>query len=611
MSRFSVIRWLYQVAWREQRRVVAAYAVLLAGDVLATGGFGLALRAVIQASLHDAPRGAVAASAVAAVCWGVTAIGSSARTNMLMLLAEAVGVRLDERILRMVGRLEDLRQLDDPGYADRVALLRGGGDLLAQYALRALDTIAIALRLAVVLTLLAVVAPAMVALAGALVPVLWFQRRGQRRVGRSVLASGSDVRLAEHLHTLLTEPGSGMEIRVAGAGAALRGKADDTWARLIRRQERARYAAASLVAAGWVVFMAAYCGALLVTVDSVAADRTAPGDVLLVITITVSLRAQAESAMATLRRNADGTHYLDAFLWLEGVSAAAEPVGPTGAVPDRLADGITLRGVRFDYPGTGTPVLRDIDLDLAAGTTVAVVGEHGAGKTTLIRLLSGLYTPTSGSITVDGTALPSLARRDWWSRTTANFQDYARFAFVAREAVGVGDLAALDDRERIERAVVQGDARSVVDGLPSGLETRLGGQFDGAELSGGQWQRVALSRAFMRTRPLLFVLDEPTASLDARSEYDLYRRQMETAARMGAEWGTVTVVISHRFSTVRMADRIVVLADGRVTEQGSHDDLMALNGTYAELYRLQADGYRPAGAPAPAPVPSGTSPEEA
>ncbi|MER5521320.1 ATP-binding cassette domain-containing protein [Streptomyces sp. NPDC002763] len=607
MTRFSAFRFVYAVGWRERRGVLMAYLALLAADVVAIGGFGLALRALIGAAMSHDSTACVLAALVASLGWAMTAVGGSIRTNLIMLLAEHGGTCLDERTLRAAGRVQGLADLESAEYADRVALLRGGADLAATYAWRLLDLGTTLLRLAVVLSLLVVVAPAMTLLLAALVPVLWLQRRGQAGVARAVAASGSDTRLAEHLHALLTEPGPGMEIRVAGAELWLRELARDAWFRLIHRQEKARYAAAGLVAAGWAAFTAVSLGALLVTVDAIASGRARPADALVAVMLTLSLCVQAENAMTTIQRHAHGMHYLDALIALEAQPGRA-PHGAAALVPGELRDAIVLDDVAFCYPGAKLPILRGIDLRLAAGTTVAVVGEHGAGKTTLVKLLCGLYEPTGGTVTVDGQSLGAISAHDWWSRVTVAFQDYARYAFVVREAVGCGDPAALDDLGRVRLAVAHGAATGVVEALPQGLDTQLGESFGGVELSGGQWQRIALSRAFMRRDPLLFVLDEPTASLDARSEHELYERHMAQAKQLAREWGTVTVVISHRFSTVRAADHIVVLAEGHIAEQGSHTDLMDRDGMYAELYRLQAAGYLPDATPAR--IPSGARREE-
>jgi ATP-binding cassette, subfamily B, bacterial len=223
---------------------------------------------------------------------------------------------------------------------------------------------------------------------------------------------------------------------------------------------------------------------------------------------------------------------------------------------------------------------------------VAVVGENGAGKTTLVKLLARLYEPTAGRILVDGVDLRRLDPDAWRARIAAGFQDFARFELLAREAVGVGHLARIGDATAVRGALGRAGAAQVVTSLPGGLETQLGRAWHGGvDLSGGEWQRLALGRAFMREGPLLLVLDEPTAAIDAPTEHALFER-FAAAARSGASRGTVTLLISHRFSTVRMADLILVLDGGRVVERGSHDELMQRRGLYAELFDLQAAAYR-------------------
>jgi ATP-binding cassette subfamily B protein len=238
-------------------------------------------------------------------------------------------------------------------------------------------------------------------------------------------------------------------------------------------------------------------------------------------------------------------------------------------------------------------VLDHVDLVLEPGTTVAIVGENGAGKTTLVKLLARLYEPTAGRILVDGIDLRSFDVGAWRARVSAGFQDFGRFQFLARESVGIGDLPAADSDARVLAALGRAAAADVPAGLPAGLATQLGREFEGGvDLSLGQWQKVALGRAMMRRQPLLLVLDEPTASLDAPTEHALFERFTEAARGAAEQSGAVTVLVSHRFSTVRTADLIVVFADGRISERGSHDELMRRGGTYAELYELQAGAYR-------------------
>jgi ATP-binding cassette subfamily B protein len=244
--------------------------------------------------------------------------------------------------------------------------------------------------------------------------------------------------------------------------------------------------------------------------------------------------------------------------------------------------------------------LEEVSFELPAGSVVAIVGENGAGKTTLVKLLAKLYEPTAGRILVDDVDLSRLPTENWRARLAGAFQDFFRFEFLARHAVGVGDVVRMDCESAVGMAVSRAGAEDVIERLGQGLQTQLGKMWPGGvELSFGQWQKLALARGFMRDRPLLLVLDEPTAALDAETEHALFERYAAAARRASDEethggWsdGRVTILVSHRFSTVRMADLIVVLRGSRVVEVGTHDELMAREGTYSELYSIQAASYR-------------------
>jgi ATP-binding cassette subfamily B protein len=246
---------------------------------------------------------------------------------------------------------------------------------------------------------------------------------------------------------------------------------------------------------------------------------------------------------------------------------------------------ITFDKVSFRYPGAERPVLSDVSLTIQAGETVALVGRSGAGKTTLIKLLVGLYRPTSGRILIGGADITTMSRAVLRHSIGVIFQDFVRYQLSVRDNVGVGWLAALDDDRAVRAATARAGFTDVVDGLPGGLDTPLGRAFDGAELSGGQWQRLALARAFVR-RSKVLVLDEPTAAVDAETEHEIFQRFRDLKANRTA------LLISHRFATVRMADRVIVVEEGTIVEEGTHAELMALGGRYAAMFRLQADGYR-------------------
>jgi ATP-binding cassette subfamily B protein len=264
--------------------------------------------------------------------------------------------------------------------------------------------------------------------------------------------------------------------------------------------------------------------------------------------------------------------------------AAVVPAAPA-AVPSRLEKGITLEGLGFRYGHRDRPSLSGVDLELPAGSVVALVGENGAGKSTLVKLLCGLYRPGEGRGLVDGTDLAEFAPEQWRARVTAAFQDPDHLEMSLGDSVGLGSLDHGDDAERIVEALRTAGGNRLLDSLPQGLETRLGRtSWDGEGLSGGQWQTVANARAAMRREPLLRVLDEPAAALDARAEERLF----EQYAGLGRLRGGVTVLVTHRLTTAQAADLIVVLDQGRVAEAGTHDALSRSDGLYAELFRLQA-----------------------
>jgi len=269
---------------------------------------------------------------------------------------------------------------------------------------------------------------------------------------------------------------------------------------------------------------------------------------------------------------------------------AMQPKMPVSSTPvpfpAPLRDGIKLHDVSFKYPDRDEWTLRHISLHIGAGETLALVGLNGAGKTTLVKLLTRLYDPTEGTITVDGIDIREIAPADLHAHIGVIFQDFVRYQMTLKDNIGFGDITHQDDMQRIARAAHQGGAAEIATQLAHGYDTTLGRQFtDGRELSGGQWQKIALSRSFMREGGIL-ILDEPTAALDAQHEYEIFQRFRELTQ------GRTAILISHRFSTVRMADRIAVLADGQIVELGSHAELIANKQRYAELFEMQAQGYR-------------------
>jgi ABC-type multidrug transport system fused ATPase/permease subunit len=297
----------------------------------------------------------------------------------------------------------------------------------------------------------------------------------------------------------------------------------------------------------------------------------------------------AQSAMASALGDIGGMYEDNLYLsnLYEFLDTPTMAPGGTETSGPRPGDGVRFEGVSFSYPGSRETALSGVDLHIPPGSKLAIVGENGSGKTTLIKLLTRLYEPTEGRITLDGRDLREWSPAALHRRIGVIFQDFVRYQLKVGENIGAGDDRAYDDRTRWEDAAERGLARPIIETLPERYDTQLGKWFkNGRELSLGQWQKVALARSFMRRDADVLVLDEPTASMDAEAEVKIFERFRELTE------DKIAIVISHRFSTVRMADQIIVLDRGAVIERGSHDELVKQGGRYATLFNLQAQGYR-------------------
>src|SRR5690242_19826436 len=314
-------------------------------------------------------------------------------------------------------------------------------------------------------------------------------------------------------------------------------------------------------AAAWAIVAAGYVGSIVFVSAGLHASA---GAVLLVLAAGARLSAYVGATVGELAfLRGFWVYGARRLAWLEDYAAKVASMATLDA-PERLERGITFEHVSFAYPGTSRLVLEDVSLNLRAGAVVAIVGENGAGKTTLVKLLAKMYEPSSGTILVDDVPLARIKAESWRSKMAGAFQDFFKFELLARQSVGLGDVPRVEDTAAVGVAVARAGAEDVVERLGAGLETQLGPSWPGGvDVSFGQWQKLALARGFMRERPLLLVLDEPTAALDAETEHALFERYA-AAAREPDAHGRITVLVSHRFSTVRMADLIVVLDGSRV-----------------------------------------------
>ncbi len=569
--------------------LVLAFARALAAPLLAVAAGIL----VDAAAAHDHTR-TVGAGLVLAACVGGRWLLGGVTTHLLVRLQRVVGFRLDCRVIESDARLPSLEHHERPDYLAHLDLLRAESWRL-QWALEmVVQTVTLVVQWAATAAVLLRVQPALLALPLCGLPLVAAAARAERLLQTAREGVVEHVRREQHLVALGLSPVAGKEIRVFGLAATLaqrRRHAADT---VIAAQHRAQRTGAVAQVLGQIVFTAGYVGAITLVVVRALAGGASAGDVVVVACLAGQVGGLVGESAGALSGALGILQVLARIRWLERYAAGlAQRHATTAAAPNRLVQGLRLDGVSFRYPGAAVPVLEQVTLHLPAGATIALVGENGAGKSTLIKLLCQFYEPTAGQITVDGVDLTRIGAAAWRQRLAGAFQDHARFEVTARETVGVGDPPTLEQTgdAPVLAALERAGATDVLGALPLGLDTPLGVGWEGAmDLSGGQWQKLALGRARMRAHPLLLVLDEPTAALDPGAEHALFER-FAGAAREVREKGGITLLVSHRFSTARMADLIVVLDAQRVREVGTHEELMARQDLYAELYTLQARAY--------------------
>jgi ATP-binding cassette subfamily B protein len=577
-----------RLGWAASPGLIAVAFATTVGAALPDVLIAAALAMLADAVSSGHRTGVVTASlllgALAVMSWLLRVLSERANRRF----ADRAAVFMEAHVVRLQSGIPSLEHHERPAYVNRVQLVRDHADTLSEVYQYLFQAVGAALRLVLTMALLMTVHPLLGLLGLFAVPtaVVSHWRGGVEHTLEEGL--GHHERLARHFFLLGTKASPGRELRVAGARERVRTGRHRAWAARHQAMSRVRWTTTAWQAAALTVFGCAFAG----SVAGVALNGGSAAGVVLLLTAGSRL---AQYIGQTLRQ----VHFLRTIwleggrrlLWLEELSSLSverSPVPP----PERMRSGITLDGVSFSYPGTDRLVLDEVTLHLPAGAVVAVVGENGAGKSTLVKLLAKMYEPDSGRILVDGLALADMPADAWRRRLSGAFQDFARFEYPLRLSIGLGDLPRAGDQEAVDRAVTRADARALVDRLDRGVDTQLGNTWaDGAELSEGQWQKVALARGYMRDRPLLLLLDEPASALDAETEHLLFERYAERARAL-KDRDRITLLVSHRYSTVRMADLIVVMDGAQVCEQGSHEELMALGGRYAELYGIQARAYR-------------------
>ncbi|HLK63252.1 MAG TPA: ABC transporter ATP-binding protein [Bryobacteraceae bacterium] len=527
----------------------------------------------------------VGLGASAAATWFLRVISDRTQRRF----RDRVAVALEAHVAHLQASVATISHHERPEYLDRLAMLRDQVFVLDHMYMSLFTTCGWILRLGVTVALLMSIHPLLGLLAAFAIPTV-LTSTWRPGVERAAAEKGAPAnRLARHLFDLATTAPPGKEVRVARIGGRLIRERREAWERWYRPVSAARWSSALWHSLGWAIFGLAYVGAVVFVSSRPGATA---GAVLLVLAAGSRLSAYIGATVGEIGFLRgfwlDGSKRM---AWLEDYARSMSEHADT-APPARMVEGIRFEHVSFTYPGTSRRVLDDVNLELRPGSVVAVVGENGAGKSTLVKLLCRMYQPSEGRILVDGLDLARIRAEEWRARLAGAFQDFFKFEFRVQNTVGLGDVSRLEDPCAVSNAVGRAGAEDVIDRMAAGLETQLGPTWPGGvEVSFGQWQKLALARGFMRDHPLLLVLDEPTAALDAETEHALFERYSQ-AARGSASDGRITILVSHRFSTVRMADLIVVLDGSRVVEVGTHEALMARGGQYSELYGIQAAAYR-------------------
>jgi ATP-binding cassette, subfamily B, bacterial len=566
--------------------------LLILGSVAATCyplGYRLLVDGALAGSSSRIAWGVAVVGGLASLGWLLNAIGATEA----MALSDRISLYRTSRLITLISSVAGLEHLERPDYLTEVERLNANRRQLASAPRQLLSNLASVARVITLVVLLATISPWLLLVPIAAIPPLAADRLAKRITKKAEDEMAHTRRLAGLLFGLTSEIGTAGEVRAYGLAPHLAAEHRRLSAELNKRSAVEAVQVLVVQGLGWLVYAAGLMGAIAFVVVRASNGAISLGTVLMAVSLIRRSRNQLASAAQTSGALMSTLTTADRLFWLEDHAAEQAALAGTRAAPSTLRHGIELRGVTFGYAGTDRPVLEGFDVLLPAGSTVALVGENGSGKSTLIKLLLGMYRPTSGDIVIDDVPLAEIDPAGWRERCSAAFQDFARFHLPAVESVGVADLPGLTDESAAAAALARAGAGDLAGQLPDGLATRVGTVYTGGhDLSGGEWQKLALGRALRRDDPLLVVLDEPTASLDAPSEHALFERYAKAAARGARRSGAVTVLVSHRFSTVRMADLIIFVDSGRAIEVGTHEQLLDADGRYAEMFNVQAAGYR-------------------
>lgn len=584
------------MVWHADRSSVAVILGLMPINAVSELALSYSFKLGIDYAAGEGPPAAVWFPILLGACaYGAMSTLRGWQGYLERLVSDKVSMALDLEILETLDSIPSTAHLEDPRHYDRVQVLVDKGRDLAAAVWTLTDLLSVAVRIAFAVILLAAIDWPLMLMPVAAIPVVLSVQRTQPIVFAAERAVAARDRRSAALHDVFLDPTAMTEVHVAGAGAELSRRSDRFAQTAVEARLRAGLRAGITSATGWMIFAAGFALALWWTAELVVAGSATPGDIALVVQLASAALWQVQMMQWRAKGLIQAFEVLDRWksvLEYAELERSAWRRPGQRRVPERLEDGIALRHVSFTYPGTSVEVLSDLDLELQAGSTIALVGENGAGKSTLVKLLLGHFHATRGSIDVDGTSLHNLDIDLWRARTSATFQEPARIEGDVRTTVGTGAADTMDDDAVVSSALRAAAADSTVSTWPGGLTTPLGKEFqDGLQPSGGQWQRLAIARSLMPANPLLLVLDEPTSAVDALHEAAVLAGFFDAAAEV-RKMGGITLFVTHRLATALSADLIVVLENGRLVASGTHAELLEVGGLYTELFTMQAKGYQ-------------------
>lgn len=567
--------------------LIMALAPMTAASTLL---LAFAQRHVVDAVVDHQASALLVGTLVAATSFA--AFGSLSRVlqNLQVYLGRETGHELSRELFHLVAARDSFETINDREYTADVERVRRGTFWLGNLGWAIAVTAVTAVAIAATVVLLAEIHPALLVVAVLVALPVVISPVTHTRARRAETEIALLLRQERALHEIVTETAGHKETRLYGATPELDRLARIQWREAHRIRLRARLVAAGWVTLGWTVFAVALgMGTILIgqLIDRGEADS---GDFVLAVALAVGLRGQISTSLTEFTAASEGWTAALAMSRVRARTLAGTNPETPGPKPATVTDGVDLRGVSFRYAGAERDVLREVTLRIPAGTVVAVVGSNGAGKSTLVDLILGILVPRHGTVDINGIPTHDLATVDGEPHSTGAFQDFLCPPVRVREAVGMGYLPFLDRPEIIEGPIRDAGAADFIEALPERADTVLGA-IGGPTLSHGQWQRLAIARAYVHPRPLVLALDEPTSALDPRAEHDLFEALARRSRQRADRAGTVTLLVSHRFSSAHVADLVIVLDGGRVAEFGSHSELMSQKGLYWGMVDKQRRAY--------------------